>query len=415
MHKDKLTPFRLTYMTSQEQVKVGDRIVVTIEKIAHGGHFIARHGGAVLFIRHGVPGEEVEIEITSVGASFHRGDVVRVLSASVDRTSAPCIYAHRLGCGGCDFQHISLPRQRSLKSEVITEQFARIAKMELIVEVEEVGQALGWRTRCNAVTTRNGALGFYKSRSHSVVPVESCRILAPELGFDELARRKWKSEQRVEVSISNTGERTIAIAPSKMDGAAQVVEGEDVAHYSIAGRTLEVSQKSFWQSHKDAPEILSSAVISFANFKSGESVLDLYGGVGLFTASIIDLVGPEGRIDLVEGSKNATSDATHNFAGDANVHIHTGDVAKILPRFSNADVIVLDPPREGAGREVIDQMVKLTPRSIIYVACDPAALARDTSYLKAHGYVLRTIRAFDLFPMTHHIESVALFEADKVS
>jgi tRNA/tmRNA/rRNA uracil-C5-methylase (TrmA/RlmC/RlmD family) len=404
-------------MTSDEReaIKVGDQVVVSIEKVAHGGHFIARHGGAVLFIRHAIPGEEVEVEITSVGASFHRADVIRVIKPSSDRTSPPCIYANRTGCGGCDFQHISLPRQRQLKSDVITEQFARIAKMELTVEVEEVGPALGWRTRCNAATTRNGALGFYKCRSHAIVPVESCRILAPELGFDELARRRWKSDQRVEISISNTGQRTVAIAPSKMDGPATVTEGEDISHYTIAGRTLEVSQKSFWQSHKDAPQILSSAVLAFANLQVGENVLDLYGGVGLFTASMVGLVGPTGRIDLVEGSKSATADATQNFSGDENVHIHTGDVAKILPRFSSADVIVLDPPREGAGKEVVQSMVALSPRAIIYVACDPAALARDTGYLQSHGYSLQKARAFDLFPMTHHIECVALFEADKVS
>jgi tRNA/tmRNA/rRNA uracil-C5-methylase (TrmA/RlmC/RlmD family) len=404
-------------MTSDKRVeiKVGDRAIVGIEKVAHGGHFIARHGGAVLFVRHAIPGEEVEIEVTSVGATFHRADVVRVITPSPDRTSPPCIYANRTGCGGCDFQHISLSRQRSLKGDVISEQFARIAKMEIKVEVEEVGPALGWRTRCNAVTTRNGALGFYKSRSHNIVPVESCRILAPELGFDELARKKWKSDQRVEISISNTGERTVAVAQSKMEGPASVIEGDDISHYTIAGRTLEVSQKSFWQSHKDAPQILSSAVLSFADLKIGESVLDLYGGVGLFTASMVGLVGSTGRIDLVEGSKSATADAAQNFSGDESVHIHTGDVAKILPRFSGADVIVLDPPREGAGREVVQSMVALSPRAIIYVACDPAALARDTGYLQSHGYTLQKMRAFDLFPMTHHIESVALFEADKVS
>ena len=143
---------------------VGDRFVTTIEKVAHGGHFIARHLGAVIFVRHAISGEEVEIEITGTGSSFNRADVVKVITASSDRVSAPCQFAHRAGCGGCDFQHISLPRQRQLKSEVITEQFSRIAKRELNVEVEEVGAPLGYRTRFNAVTTSNGDLGFKQAR-----------------------------------------------------------------------------------------------------------------------------------------------------------------------------------------------------------------------------------------------------------
>jgi len=126
-------------------------------------------------------------------------------------------------------------------------------------------------------------------------------------------------------------------------------------------------------------------------------------------------IGEGGRVDLVEGSKSATGDALRNFAGHTNVGIHTGDVEKILPRFSKADVIILDPPREGAGKNVVESMVSLQPRAIVYVACDPAALARDSAYLESSGYALAEIRAFDLFPMTQHIESVALFKRVKVS
>jgi tRNA/tmRNA/rRNA uracil-C5-methylase (TrmA/RlmC/RlmD family) len=160
---------------------------------------------------------------------------------------------------------------------------------------------------------------------------------------------------------------------------------------------------------------LTEVVREFAQVVSGDHVLDLYGGVGLFTAALLSDVGSEGAIDLVEGSKSATTDARRNFAEDSIVSIHTGDVAKILPRFSQANVIVLDPPREGAGKEVIGECARLLPRAIVYVACDPAALARDVSYLREHGYTLQQLRAFDLFPMTHHIECVALLTLDKVS
>jgi tRNA/tmRNA/rRNA uracil-C5-methylase (TrmA/RlmC/RlmD family) len=404
-------------MSSQKRTTLekGQKITVTIEKVAHGGHFIARYEGAVIFVRHGIPGEECEIEISSVGSSFNRADVLQVLSASPDRVSAPCRYAHRNGCGGCDFQHIALPRQRNLKSDVITEQFSRIAKMDIQVEVEEVSGPLGWRTRCSAVTTKNGALGFYQARSHKIVPVDDCRILVPEMKFAELAQRGAKGEQKIEITISNTGERTIATAPSGDESPMRISDGPDIAHYTVGANSFEVSQKSFWQSHKDAPRILTDAVLQYAEPAMGDRVLDLYGGVGLFAASFLDAIGPDGSVDIVEGSKSATADASRNFAGVDNVKTHTGDVARLITRFSSADVIVLDPPREGAGKDVIEHCVALKPRTIVYVACDPAALARDTAYLREGGYDLVAMRAFDLFPMTHHIESVAQFQPRKVS
>jgi tRNA/tmRNA/rRNA uracil-C5-methylase (TrmA/RlmC/RlmD family) len=337
------------------------------------------------------------------------------VSASSDRVSAPCQFAHRAGCGGCDFQHISLKRQRQLKSEVITEQFSRIAKKELHAEVEEVGGPLGYRTRFTAVTTRDGALGFRQARSNKVVPVSDCRILQPELKYQELSNRKWKGDLQVEVSISSTGERTIATGYTRDETPVRTSEGPDIATYLVSDFPLEVSQRSFWQSHKEAPRVLTEAVLKFAQVKSGDHLLDLYGGVGLFTSQFLELVGESGRVDLVEGSKSATGDALRNFAEQTNVGVHTGDVEKILPRFSKADVIILDPPREGAGKNVVESMVSLKPRAIVYVACDPAALARDSAYLESLGYQLAEIRAFDLFPMTQHIESVALFKRVKVS
>ncbi len=396
-------------------LKIGDLIDVTIEKVAHGGHFIARHNGAVIFVRHAIPGEQCTIEITSTGSSFNRADVVSVAQPSEFRVQSPCQYAHRLGCGGCDFQHIAPAHQRNLKSDVITEQFSRIAKKELRVEVEEVGDSLGWRTRAIATTNRNGKLGFYKSRSHSIAPVDNCIICVKGMNFPEIAARPLKGDVRVEISASSTGERTIALAPTRGAEKARITEGQNVAHEIVHGRTLEVSQDSFWQSHVRAPEVLTDVVLDFAQLKSGEHVLDLYGGVGLFTAAIIEAVGTDGLVDLIEGSKIATEDARRNFATAKNVTVATGDVAKLLPRVTSADVVVLDPPREGAGKEVIAQITALNPRAIVYVACDPAALARDTSYLEDHSYSLVKLRAFDLFPMTHHIECVALYERAEVS
>ena len=396
-------------------LKTGDLVQVTIEKVAHGGHFIARHDGAVIFVRHAIPGEKCTIQITSTGSSFNRADVISVEAPSEFRVQAPCSFAHRNGCGGCDFQHISVDHQRTLKSDVIAEQFSRIAKMDLRVDVEEVGESTHWRTRAIATTDRNGKLGFYKSRSHSIAPVTDCIICVEGMNFSEIASRDLKGDVRVEISASNTGERSIALAPTRGEEKARLTEGPAILHENVLGKSLEVSQESFWQSHKKAPEILTQAILDFAQLKTGEHVLDLYGGVGLFTAAIVEAVGPTGHVDLIEGSKVATADATRNFASLSNITIATGDVAKLLPRITAADVVVLDPPRDGAGKETIAHIARLAPRAIVYVACDPAALARDTAYLADHSYSLVKVRAFDLFPMTHHIECVALYARAEVS
>lgn len=393
--------------TPRAVLTVGQIIRVTIEKVAHGGHFIARYQGAVIFVRHGLPGELVDVAITSIGSSFNRGDVVTVIEPSADRVDAPCRFANRNGCGGCDFQHVEISAQRKLKSDVITEQFSRIAKMDIRVEVEEVSPALGWRTQTTIGSDKNGRAGFYASRTNSIMAIDNCLVLHLAIGYQEIAGRNWEPGARIEVSASTDGSRRVVVG-DQIEGDAQQI-------FTVKDKKYHVSAGSFWQSNLNAPEVLVDCVSEFAQVKTGEHVLDLYGGVGLFALQILDAIGPGGRIDLVEGSKSATADAHINFAGAVNVKIHTGDVEKILPRFSRADVIILDPPRDGAKKNVIESAVACAPRAIVYVACDPAALARDSALLRDANYTLKEIRAFDLFPMTHHIECVALFTPAEVS
>ncbi len=381
--------------------RVGEKFTTTIEKVAHGGHFIARHEGAVFFIRHGIPGETVIVEVTSTGKSFNRGDVVEVIQPSVDRVKAPCNYAHRLGCGGCDFQHISISRQRDLKGEVITEQFARIAKMELKVAVEEVAEPLHWRTRAILNIDGSGKAGFFGSRSHNSIQIDDCLTCVPELQLSEITSRTWQPNTKLEISTNNSGNRII-----ENEG---IIEGPKTLVEVVGANSFQVSHSSFWQSHKLAPAVLTEAVMQFAELQSGDQVLDLYGGVGLFTAAALTAVGATGRVDLVEASSSAIGDAKVNFENVPNVNIYLGDVAKIVPRIGSADVVILDPPREGAGQLVLQQISALNPQRIVYVACDPAALARDCAFANDLGWQLTKVRAFDLFPMTHHIEMVALF------
>ena len=381
--------------------RVGEKFTTTIEKVAHGGHFIARYEGAVFFIRHGIPGEKVVVEVTSTGKSFNRGDVVEVIEASTDRVIAPCKYAHRLGCGGCDFQHVAIARQRELKSDVITEQFSRIAKMDLKVTVEEVGEPLQWRTRAILNIDGSGKAGFFGSRSHNSIQIDDCLTCVPELELSEIINRIWQPNTKLEVSANSLGDRIIANG-TNIEGPAELVE--------VVGESkFQVSHSSFWQSHKSAPLVLTQAVMQYAELQSGDQVLDLYGGVGLFTAAALRALGTTGRVDLVEASSSAISDAKVNFENVTNVNIYLGEVAKIMPRIGSADVVILDPPRDGAGQLVLQQISALNPKRIVYVACDPAALARDCAFANDLGWQLTKVRAFDLFPMTHHIEMVALF------
>ena len=381
--------------------RVGEKFTSTIEKVAHGGHFIARYEGAVFFIRHGIPGERVVVEVTSTGKSFNRGDVLEVIEPSPDRVKAPCSYAHRLGCGGCDFQHIAIARQRELKSEVITEQFARIAKMDLKVVVEEVSDPLHWRTRAILNIDGSGKAGFFGSRSHNSIQIADCLTCVPELKLVEIASRTWQPNTKLEISANKSGDRIVA--------GSEVFEGPKELVEIVDENRFQVSHSSFWQSHKSAPAVLTEAVMQFAQLQSGDQVLDLYGGVGLFSAAALSAVGETGRVDLVEASSSAVGDAKINFENMPNVNIYLGEVAKIMPRIGSADVVILDPPRDGAGQLVLQQISALDPKRIVYVACDPAALARDCAFANDLGWKLTKVRAFDLFPMTHHIEMVALF------
>ena len=397
-------------MTSQrgKPISIGERFVVTIEKVAHGGHFIARHDGQVFFVRHAIPGEILEVEVTNSGSSFVRADAIGIIQPSPDRVSPPCKYSIPGGCGGCDFQHITLDRQRLLKADVIREQFSRLAKIDIDVVVEEVGPGLHWRTRVSSATSPQGKLGFYASRTHNVVEVDDCLIAVDEMKFQELSARKWPANSRVEISSPSLGPISIAIASSERGSKPRMTQGPAITEETIDGHVLEVSQQSFWQSHRLAPETLTARILECV--KEGDRVFDLYGGVGLFTAAILDRLGAKASVDLVESSTTSVADARRNFSTFPNVRIHAGDVAKVLTSLGGVDVILLDPPREGAGKAIIENIVKKSPRVIVYVACDPASLARDVSYLSELGFELKELRAFDLFPMTHHVECVARFE-----
>jgi tRNA/tmRNA/rRNA uracil-C5-methylase (TrmA/RlmC/RlmD family) len=375
--------------------------------VAHGGHCVARHEGRVVFVRHSLPGETVRAVVTdgAEGSSFWRADAVEVRTAAPDRVAPPCPWSGPGRCGGCDWQHVSLPAQRALKSEVVRELLSRLAHLDVAVEVEPVPgdvDGLGWRTRVTWAVADDGTAGLRRHRSHEVVPVDRCRIAHRLVDQAEVTSRTWPGTGSVEVTASvATGERLV-LPDGRGEGALPEVVGD---------RSFRVTGGGFWQVHPGAAATLLEAVLGGLQPQAGETVLDLYGGVGLFAAGLAELVGPTGRVTLVESDRVAVQDARHNLAGLPVVRVERGRVDHVLRRLrtGRAELVVLDPPRSGAGRAVVDLVARqVRPRRVAYVACDPAALARDLTWFGERGYDLVGLRAFDIFPMTHHVECVAL-------
>jgi len=398
-------------LNAQERLEVGQVIELVIGPVAHGGHFVARHNGQVIFVRHGITNELVKIKVTAVSSKIAHADVIEVLTAAPSRVSPPCQYAGK--CGGCDFQHIDLLTQRKLKAEIIKEQFMRIGKIDLPalgfnLEVNEVepSNGLHWRTRMDFAVSSNGKIGFFGARSNEVVEISQCLIADERMNVSELAARTWKSDARVEVAVSSTSEVSVMRSGRSISGPTQIIE-------QVGGNSFKISPEAFWQSHKSAPVTLVKAALAELGVKSNDHVCDLYSGVGLFAAAILKELGEQGFITLIESDKSAVADARKVFLNKSNVKILGGLVAQQLPIVKRADLILLDPPRTGAGEVVIKQLIKLKPRKIVYVACDPAALARDSKTLNDAGYKLDHISAYDLFPMTQHIECVAGFSPAK--
>jgi tRNA/tmRNA/rRNA uracil-C5-methylase (TrmA/RlmC/RlmD family) len=391
---------------------VGARLTLDVGPVAHGGHCVARHEGRVVFVRHALPGEQVEAVVTEGGATsrFLRADAVEVLQPSVHRVGAPCPHARPGGCGGCDLQHAAVPYQRELKADVVREQLRRLGGLadDPLVDdlhVLPVGgdqDGLGWRTRVRLAVDGDGRVGLRRHRSHAVEVLDACPLLHPAVTAIGVLARTWPGAQEVAVAASTEGGQVVAV-----DG---VVQGTGRLVESAGGRRWRVSGTGFWQVHPGAAGALLAAVRSALAPRPGEHLLDLYAGVGLFGGSLADDLGPGGRVDAVESDEGAVRDARRNLHDRPTVRLHHERVERWLASSGvrRCDLVVMDPPRSGAGREVVERLVRLAPRAVVYVACDPASLGRDVGMFRALGWRLAGLQAYDLFPMTHHVECVAL-------
>ena len=473
---------------------VGQTVEVTAVDVAQGGWCVARPEGLpVLFVRHALPGERVLARVTEVTSRFARADAIEVRDASPDRVEPPCPNAHPGGCGGCDWQHASLPAQRALKASVIAQQLRRVAGLELDAEITvealpgdepaepgpttettestETGQpGLGWRTRVQFAVRPDGLAGLRGHRSHEVIDIGDCPIAHPAIRDLGLLDYSWEGAGTVEAAVgspepADPGHQDSVViltkagraprgrrAPGSVPGnaaahdergrvardrsedraveffpqeAVDSVEAESVLIRSAhrltplrgrqfltqfaAGRHWQVNAGGFWQVHPAAADTLSEAVVAALEPKPGDTALDLYAGAGLFAGVLAPLVGADGAVTVIESDAAAVRDARANLGEYPWVAVHRNDVSLAVKDagLPQARLVVADPPRAGLAREVVDYLTGGSQAErFAYVSCDPATLARDLGLLIAGGWRVDGLRAFDAFPMTHHVECV---------
>lgn len=391
----------------------GRTVELEVGAVAHGGHCVSRVEGRVVFVRHALPGEIVLAEITEdKGGSFCRADAIRVLRSSPHRVEPVCPLAAPGLCGGCDWQHAEPQAQRDLKAQVVSEQLRRLAGLDRTVEVEALpGGPLGWRSRVRLVADAEGRPGLRAHRSHRVIPLAGCPISVPG-AVEEALAKTWRPGAELEVTSDGQGRghlRELTTVRGR-DRSRQVKGGIAVQH--AAGRDWRLAAHGFWQVHPAAADVLASVVGEWADAPVGGRAWDLYAGVGLFASVLAGQVGREGRVLAVESGRRAVADGEANLSDLPQVRWRAGQVERVLAEVDERpEVVVLDPPRKGAGAAVVRSIVAGAPDRVVYVACDPAALARDVATFASHGYHLDELRAFDAFPMTHHVECVALLRA----
>jgi tRNA/tmRNA/rRNA uracil-C5-methylase (TrmA/RlmC/RlmD family) len=380
---------------------------VKIEKVAHGGVFVARHEGRVIFVSGAIDGEVVDVEVTEDSGKFLRATVTNVVDASEHRKTH-FWKAAREGAGGAEFGHITLEHQRELKSQVLAEALQRMAGLEFETQVEACPgetDGLRYRTRVQLNVDDTGTAGPMRPRSNEAVFTPNLPLAVAEIEELGIQLKNWNGVKKISIASSSTGDLQWMV-DGKLNGSERLIE-------RAAGRTFRLTSGAFWQVHKDAANVLTKSVFEAAElleFDATKPALDLYAGAGLFSATMAAKYSST-NFTAVENSKQAVTDGTKSAIDLSNLQFEKSDVLQYL-RIASAkpgsfDTVVLDPPRSGAAGKVIDQLVKLRPRNIVYVACDPVALARDLGSLTKAGYQLRGLKSIDIFPHTHHFEVVA--------
>jgi tRNA/tmRNA/rRNA uracil-C5-methylase (TrmA/RlmC/RlmD family) len=415
---------------------LGTEVEVDVTNVAHGGVAVARHDGRVIFVSDAIPGERVRARITEDSKkSFWRAETVSVVTASEHRqphiwSAASIDRAPEDRPGGAEFGHIEISHQRELKRQVLADSLKRMAGIDTEVTVQALpgnADGTGWRTRLRLHVAADGTPGPYAARSHRVIPVTEIPLSTPEVAAITPLDEKFPGSDHVDVIVPSVGNPFVLTGttpkPSRERAKGEKAERPKAQRIVelVGEREFRLDARGFWQVHRHAAETLTLAVqeaIDASLFDPRAANLDLYGGVGLLAAAVGDRFGNHVRITTVESDPLATDHAAVNLSEWVGAAAVTARVDNFLRQLRataspnertrlGAGAVILDPPRSGAGAGVVDELIVLAPAQVVYVACDPVALARDVALFAAGGYELTRLRAFDLFPNTHHVEAVA--------
>lgn len=405
-------------MTGAKGAAPGLELTVTAGPPANGGSCVARADGRVVFVRYALPGERVRVRVVADRGKYLHADTVEVIDPSADRIASLCPIAGPDGAGCCDMAFAEPAAVRGLKGAVVANQLARLGgyhwRDEADAAAEPVGErgATGWRMRVRLDTTDDGRPGFHRFHSAELITDLNCAQL-PHGMLDGLAERAWPPGSQLHVAIDDDGTRHVVRSGPRSGrrGSAptKVIEGDYEAVQRVAGRTWHVPVTAFWQSHRDAARLYSELVAGWAQLSPGMTAWDLYGGAGVFAAVLADAVGETGKVVTVDTSRGSSRAARAALGDMRCVSVITDSVRRaVAAQHDRADVAVLDPPRTGAGRDVIDLLAAAGVPRIVHIGCEAASFARDVGLYRGQGYAVEELRVFDSFPLTHHVECVAV-------
>ena len=388
-----------------------EHLTLTVGAPANGGSCVARHDGRVVFVRYALPGERVRVRVTADRGSYWHAEVIEVIEPSDDRIASLCPIAGVGGAGCCDLAFVDPAAGRALKADVVSNQLARLGNYQWNDAVAPVSTAgpTGWRTRIRLDVGADGRAGFHRYHSDELVADLNCGQL-PAGMIDGLTDVAWPPGAHLHVVIDDDGQRhVVRTVRHGRRTSTDVVEGSYQGVQRAGRHSWQVPVTAFWQAHRDAARTYSDLVGDWARPDPGMTAWDLYGGAGVFAAVLGDAVGESGQVVSVDSSRSATRSARATLADLPQVNVITDSVRRALTaQRAGADVAVLDPPRGGAGREVIDLLAAAEVPRIVHIGCEAASFARDIGLYQSHGYVVDKISVFDSFPLTHHIECVAL-------
>ena len=385
--------------------------------------------GRAIFVPFGLPGERVRVQVTEQKNNYARGEIVEIVEASPERIQARC--THFAICGGCHYQHLPYSKQLEAKKDILHDQLKRIGKIPNPPVAPTVASPSEWNYRNHVQfhLTENGKIGFVNAAGNKVIRISECHL--PETNINAFwPGLQFESNMDIERVSLRTGadddlmlllesdspdapelelEAGISVAHVYEDHTV-VMAGDDHILIRVLGRDFKVSAPSFFQVNTAMAEKMVEHLLSALPVTKEDTLLDLYSGVGLFSAFFASRAG---RVIGIESSPSACEDFAINLDEFENVDLYEGEAEEILPalvaQIANPPYIIVDPPRAGLDRHVLDALVKLGPRIIAYVSCDPSTLARDAKRLIEGGYALKQVTPFDLFPQTYHIESISIF------